>query len=736
MPDPAADASTWSRRGARLLDEGRVAESTASLLNAAKLAPDRQANANALIALGGALEAAGEPHRALRAYARAVRLEPGSGSAYFSLGIALGREQRIDQASAALGAATLLAPADAVTHRALAIAESMRGRHAVAARSLRTALRLNPAFEDAHFELGVALQALGSQSEAVACYRALLARWPRNANALANHGTALRDLGRARESAAAYEAALRVSPGFPEVYNNLGLLLASELRQPSAALRVLADGRALPHTRSSASIDWSTGFGLALSLMQRHAEAAAAFEAAFAATPGSAEAACYLVRARGRVAHWRGFDGLMQAASAGLRRGECKKSWDPLYGLALPLRTPLLRELAIAFAERKRGLVPLPLPPEMERAPVRELSRARGGMLRVGYLSADYRRHVMGFLTLGMLEEHAAPSAGRPRDFDVYALALSPEDGSGWRSRFVDAVNGGARGKGGKGGGNGDRFIDLSGDLDPLTAARKIRRLGLHLIVDLNGYTTDERSDILALRPAAVATHAVGYPGTTGAAHVPYIVLDRVAAPPNTRAALTERLVLQPHCYQVNDHQRLPPHERVSSEAYELGGGDGAAGRAAAGRPLLVNFNQLYKVSRAAAEVWCGALARLPRAALWLLRHPADGESFLRAEAAACGLAHARRLIFGALVNDIGEHLTRTARADLLVDTLEYNCHTTGSDALWSGVPALTVAGEQMASRVGASLVRASGLAHAQVHGLRQYQDSAVALVGGGAAGV
>ena len=146
-------------------------------------------------------------------------------------------------------------------------------------------------------------------------------------------------------------------------------------------------------------------------------------------------------------------------------------------------------------------------------------------------------------------------------------------------------------------------------------------------------------------------------------------------------------------------------------------------------RPWLVNFNQIYKLSPTAAHLWCGALRRAPAAALWLLLQPLDGAPFVRAELQACGLATARRLAFGEVVGEIGAHLVRTARAELLVDTPEYNCHTTGSDALWAGVPMITLAGEQMAARVGASLVRASGAAAGQVHSLRQYEDAAVRLI-------
>ena len=145
-------------------------------------------------------------------------------------------------------------------------------------------------------------------------------------------------------------------------------------------------------------------------------------------------------------------------------------------------------------------------------------------------------------------------------------------------------------------------------------------------------------------------------------------------------------------------------------------------------RLLLLNFNQLYKVSEAAAALWCGVLVASPRSAMWLLRQPADGEPHLRVELAACGVS-SRRVEFASLEPDVAIHLARTARAQLVLDTIEYNCHTTGSDALWAGVPILTVPGEQMAARVGGSLLRAVGAPQGRVFSAREYQAAGRLLV-------
>jgi protein O-GlcNAc transferase len=224
------------------------------------------------------------------------------------------------------------------------------------------------------------------------------------------------------------------------------------------------------------------------------------------------------------------------------------------------------------------------------------------------------------------------------------------------------------------------------------------------------------------------------------------MLLDRHAMPPlRSAAALTERLVLAPHAYQVNDHRRYAARQ---GEAGSGGGGGGSGGDGGGGgggggggsggdgdgKVNLYNLNQLYKLEPSTLGLWCGVLRAAPRAVLWLLEPPHGGEA-LRREARACGVAAARRLRFAPVVSDVGAHLRRLGHAHLGLDTPEYNCHTTGSDALWAGVPLVTVSGEQMAARVAGSLLRASGASTGVVRSLREYHALSTGLVNGAADG-
>lgn len=668
---------------------------------------------SALLQLGEILDSYGQSKRATRAFAQAVRLAPSSHEAYYTLGVSLGRDKRATPAIDAFRISCALAPSHAESYRALAIAATMLHRTSEAAHALRTALHIRPSFDAAAFDLGVALQQQRRDNEAIAVYDGLLSRTSDHAAALTNRGTALKDQGRAAEAATSYERALRVAPQMVEVYNNLAVLTAGDLREPERALRLISVGRSLASASSMASsLEWASAEGLALTQLRRFGEAATAFDSAAHAQPASSDAICHLVLARMRIGLWQDSDEHLDRALSNLNAGECTQSWDPLYGLAMPrLRPLLLKSLANQFAARKARLYE---PARHALGPITwspYTLRGVGRPLRVGYLSADFRWHVMAFLTLGLVKE-----AAQTEGFDVYALSLARKDGSEWQARFRSAI------------GSPHHFVDLSGsrhgairETDALSIAKAISALQLDILVDLNGYTTDERSEVLALNLARVSMHAVGYPGTMASRGVPYMLLDPTAMPPRPRHVLQERLVLQPHCYQVNDHAqvhlRLPTPSYVDTMAHI----NGKEGFKSSG-PVIVNFNQIYKISPTAGALWCSMLLQEPTAMLWLLKQPADGEPNLRSEFAACGVAN-RRVRFAPLIHDIPVHLRRTARASLVADTPEYNCHTTGSDALWSGVPIVTVPGDSMASRVAQSLLKSSATIPGIVRSLREYVE-------------
>jgi len=300
----------------------------------------------------------------------------------------------------------------------------------------------------------------------------------------------------------------------------------------------------------------------------------------------------------------------------------------------------------------------------------------RGGKIRLGYLSADFHQHATAYLIAEVFERH-----DRAR-FEVAAYSYGPDDRSGMRARLKGAF---------------DRFLDIR----PLAhgeAARQIHEAGIDILVDLKGYTTHARTEILAYRPAPIQVNYLGYPGTMGAEFMDYIIADPFLVPEDRQPFYSEALAYLPDCYQSNDTKR-EISEQVPS-------------RAECGLPergfVFCCFNNTYKITPAFFDIWMRLLHAVPGSVLWLLEANAAAKTNLRREAAARGI-DPERLIF-APRQHLPEHLARHRHADLFLDTLPCNAHTTASDALWASLPLLTCAGETFAGRVAGSLLQACGM--------------------------
>lgn len=319
-------------------------------------------------------------------------------------------------------------------------------------------------------------------------------------------------------------------------------------------------------------------------------------------------------------------------------------------------------------ALRSRGLTRSikPLPAPGPRAP---------GRIRVGYLSCDFHQHATSVLMAELLER-------RDRDrFEVSLYSHSQDDHSAIGTRVRAAC---------------DHFIDVT-HLANADVAQRMRDDALDIVVDLKGHTRGSRFELLAWRPAPVQVAFLGYPATSGAAFIDYLIGDPVVTPLEHAAHYSEQIAQLPHSYQPNDRQRaLPP----------------APSRARLGLPddavVLCCFNQTYKMSPAMLDLWAQVLAGAPRAVLWMLAWNPHAKANLLRELAARGIGAER--VFWAGKVPLAQHIARLRCADLFLDTWPCNAHTTASEALWAGVPVLTVPGPTFASRVAASLVHACGL--------------------------
>jgi predicted O-linked N-acetylglucosamine transferase (SPINDLY family) len=330
------------------------------------------------------------------------------------------------------------------------------------------------------------------------------------------------------------------------------------------------------------------------------------------------------------------------------------------------------------------------LPPLDDAARAQRAARAR---VRVGFVSYDFREHPVSQLLVEVLEQ-----MDRSR-FEVVLYSSGPDDGSALRARIAASA---------------DRFVDIRGQSDADAAAR-IRADEIDLLVDLAGHTRGHRLGVFAARPAPLQLGYLGYPGTSGASFIDYFVGDAIASPLAHEAQFSERIVQLPGCFQPNGRWRPLPQPMS---------------RAQAGLPedafVMCTFNHTYKIGPQAFDAWCRVMRRVPRAVLWVRESNGQLHDNVRREAARRGVAPERIFFAPHVPYDV--HFSRLALADVFVDTWPYNAHTTAADALWAGVPVLTLPGESFASRVAASLLAAVGLEGLAMGSVEDYEAALVTM--------
>jgi protein O-GlcNAc transferase len=316
------------------------------------------------------------------------------------------------------------------------------------------------------------------------------------------------------------------------------------------------------------------------------------------------------------------------------------------------------------------------------------------GKIRVGYYSADFHNHATAFLMAELFELHDKVK------FEFYAFSFGPNINDDMRQRLSTSFH---------------QFIDVTNSSDRDVAVLS-RQIGIDIAVDLKGYTQDSRANIFAKRCAPVQVSYLGYPGTMGVDYMDYIIADKFVIPESNQHFFTEKVVYLPHSYQVNDSKRIIS-ARVFSKK-EVGIPDNAF--------VFCCFNNNYKILPDTFDIWMRILLSVPNSILWLLDDNPTATSNLIKEAESRGV-DGKRLIFAKRIQ-LDEHLARHRLADLFLDTLPYNAHTTTSDALWAGLPVLTCTGQSFASRVAASLLDAIGLPEMITHNIYDYEKKALEL--------
>jgi predicted O-linked N-acetylglucosamine transferase (SPINDLY family) len=676
------DANLLLQLGGIEARRGRFEQAIALIEQALRLAPDK---GEAQGALGNCLKASGRHGEALTAYARALALRPDDADAWSNQGEVLLELGRLDDALQSLDRALALQPAhasalsnraEALVHQGFALRSMTRYPDALA--MFDAALRADGTCVSAWVCRGVVLRDLHRLPEALDCFGRALALNPACIDALINRGVVFEDCQRLEDALATYDEALRLQPRHAPAHYNRGLTL-NKLRRREEALAsynaaIAADPAYAPALLNRAD----------LLLQFKQGEAAAAdFERLAAVDPQHPYVWGHLARARMSSCDWTALTHVKAQITEDIRQG--RRAIDPFHAVGLLSEPALLKRCSQTLIEHQ-------FPP---RAPVTPSATARADVkIRIGYAAGEFREHATSYLMAELFERH---DRGR---FELIAFDNGWDDGSAIRQRLDRAFT---------------PIIDISRMTDD-EAAAEIARRRVDILVDLNGHVGLKRTGVFSRRPAPIQVNWLGFPGTTGAPYMDYLIGDPLVTPPEHDAYYTEKVVRLPDTYQPNDARRAV--------------GDDVPSRSDAGLPetgfVYCCFNDHYKITPDVFDVWMRLLARTPGSVLWLLEGDAAAARNLRIEAATRGITP-EQLVFAPRMK-LASHLARHALADLFVDTLPYNAHTTASDALWAGLPLVTCLGHSFAGRVAASLLHAIGLPELVTRNLDEYEALALKL--------
>ncbi|MGK2873207.1 MAG: tetratricopeptide repeat protein [Alphaproteobacteria bacterium] len=563
------------------------------------------------------------------------------------------------------------------------LASHEQGNVSAAITHYRLAIEYHPNLAEAHNALGVALYDKGAVEEALDAHQMASAIKEDYADALYHCGNILLEQRDYKGAARMLQQVINSDPSYVRAYDKLGqvlfrLFLIEQAHAAYAAgLELAPDDADILHNIS-----------LVLMLLGRRTEAKQCLEKAIASGQHKPMSQCYLLTSKMYLCDWDN----IEALSDTLVRQVCdhKLPLDPFSFQGFPTAPDNAAQLACALANAEVVSASLNA---LGSGPSFAHRRHPGARIRVGYLSMDFRSHPMAYLMTEILQKH-------DRDkFEVYAYSFGPPDDSPERQRFVEVS---------------DHFIDIQNMTDS-KAAQRIHADGVDILIDRKGYTFGHRLGILARRPAPIQVNYLAFGGTMGVDFIDYAVVDEFVVPPDQQMFYTESLVYLPDTYQPNSFR---PVSDVTPTRAECGLPEDAF--------VFCCFNQTYKITPKAFDIWMRILQRTPGSVLWLLKPDETTADNLRREAAARGIAPSR-LAFAPKVSQ-AEHLARHRHADLFLDTLVVNALTTASDALFVSVPVVTCPGQTFVARGAGSILRALEMPELIADTPEEYEGLAVAL--------
>ena len=540
------------------------------------------------------------------------------------------------------------------------------------------AIELKPDFVDAYFNMGNAYRKSQRFPEALNCYQLAKKINPHYVKCYINTAVVYEATKEVDRAIAEIFEALKFAPQSFELLSYLGVMYSIK-KEYELAMNYFKKA----FETGQADDKFFLNYGTVCIELDQPAEAAKAFLKSAELSPSKNAVLGRALHQKMLIADWAGIDKLNDEI---VRRLQLKEDVaDPFGYMGYSDSESDLQLAGFLFLNKKFPTLPTNF--SIKKYP-------RHKKIKIGYVSGEFREHANGSLMTGLIECHDKEK------FEVIGLDNGEGDDGDLRRRLIASF---------------DKFIDIRkiGDFE---LTQQIRAQEVDILFNLNGFFGAHRTGIFSNRSAPIQVNFLGCPGTMGVDYMDYLIADNVVIPKESYQYYSEKIISLPHSYQINDSKR-PELKRMLT-------------RKDSGLPentfIFCCFNNIYKITPETFKRWMRILKRVPNSVMWFYYNYTEGEVNLKREARSMGI-DASRLIFSPYIK-MADHIERNVLADLFLDSLPYNAHTTASDALWANVPVLTLQGKSFAGRVGASLLHAVGMPELITYTEQEFEDRAVDL--------
>ena len=621
---------------------------------------------------------------AVACFNEAIRLQPDYSAAYNQLGKAYQQLGQTEEAIATYEHLLSIDPNLPQAHCNLGAIWQIQGKTEAALEAYQKAIELKPDFALAHLNLGKLYSQQGEWQAAESALQAVIRLQPDSVEAYQTLAHLHEQQDNISKAIATWETALNTQPQLIEAWNNLGCLWMNQGEMGKAQgcfEKVIALNPDFPQIHRN--------LGEVLKKQGKFSEALSCYSRALENNPKDTEVFYQREHLRLILCDWQGYEQRMETLQHRLQQHLQAETSVPLSPLSINcFRVPIDNHQAVTRHWGKSVARSIePIKPHCQFAP----PPPPAPKLRLGYLSADFRQHAVGTLIHQLFQYHDSSA------FEVYGYSLHQKS-----DQFTDIIRASV-----------DHFRDFSA-VPTQQAAQQIHDDGIHILIDLMGYTTFSRPQILALQPAPIQIQYLGYPNTMGVDFIQYILADSWLIPPESEGFYTEEVVRLPHAFvgsalKISDRPLTRADFGLPTESF-----------------VFCCFNRTDKFDPEIFRTWMRILARVPHSVLWLIETTPQVSQTLRHNAQTLGIAP-ERLIFTSRM-PFEQYLKAYTLADLFLDTWVYNAGATAIHALWAGLPLVTCPGQPFVARMGASLCAATRLEFLICENLTAYEEKAVHL--------